>query len=290
MARRGRDDGRPPAAPPSSPRAVFLDIDGTYADHGDVPAGHVAAVRAARAAGHRVLLSTGRPRVMLVPRILEAGFDGLVAAAGGYVEVAGRILRDERFPAPVAARTVEVLDAHDVAYVLETPDALLGPPGVDQRLRARVAGPDGVVEREAPRDILAALRTVPDLTGASFGKVTYFESPVPADVLVAEIGGGIAALPSSLPDLGASAGELYLAHVHKAVGVELVAQHLGFAREDVVAIGDGLNDVEMLAWAGTAVAIEGADPRVLAVADLVVPGPEREGLVEAFRALGLIGG
>jgi Cof subfamily protein (haloacid dehalogenase superfamily) len=271
-------------------QAVFLDIDGTFADHGTVPAGHVAAVRQARAAGHRVLLATGRPMVMLVPAILAAGFDGLVASAGAYVEVGGRLLRDERFPAGLAARTVEVLNEHDVAYILEAPEVLLGPPGVGERLVRLVTartGSDAVVQREAPRDIIAALRTSPDLRDASFAKVTYFESPVAGDVLADRIGAGVAALPSSLPDLGPGAGELYLRDVHKAVGLRLAAEALGIAQRDVVAIGDGFNDVEMLAWAGTGVAIEGADPRVLAAADLVVPGPEHEGLVEAFRALGL---
>ena len=64
-------------APVPSPRwALFLDVDGTYAHRGVVPAGHVAVVRAARARGHAVLLCTGRPRSMLQPRLLEAGFDG----------------------------------------------------------------------------------------------------------------------------------------------------------------------------------------------------------------------
>ena len=35
-------------------------------------------------------------------------------------------------------------------------------------------------------------------------------------------------------------------------------------------------------------AVEGADPRLLAAADLVVPGPERDGLVTAFVELGLL--
>ena len=42
-------------------RAIFLDVDGTYAIHGKVPDAHVGAVRAARAAGHKVFLCTGRP-------------------------------------------------------------------------------------------------------------------------------------------------------------------------------------------------------------------------------------
>lgn len=275
----------------TSRRAIFLDIDGTYADRGVVPAGHVDAVRAARALGHLVLLCTGRPRSMLPPRLLAAGFDGIVAAAGGYVEVGGRVLRDRRFPADVARRVVAVLDAHDVAYILEAPDELLGPPGVDRRLRELLAGhlrTGDDAAREGPEDILAALRMAQDLSEASFGKVSLFESPVPVSMLAQEIGPEVGALPSSIPGMGDSAGELYLSGVHKAAGIEVVTEHVGIPRRDVVAFGDGMNDLEMLAHAGIGVAIAGAHPLVIAASDRVAAGPEHEGLATAFAELGLV--
>ena len=127
-----------------------------------------------------------------------------------------------------------------------------------------------------------------DLTGVSFGKVTCFDSPEPVASLAEQIGPEVGALPSSIPDMGDSAGELYLTWIHKAVGIQTVVDHLGLDREQVVAVGDGLNDLEMLEYAGVGVAIEGSDPRVLAVADLVAPGPQREGLTSAFAELGLL--
>jgi hydroxymethylpyrimidine pyrophosphatase-like HAD family hydrolase len=272
-------------------RAVFLDYDGTYADHGVVPNGHVLAVRAARASGHRVFLCTGRPRSTILPSVL-AELDGFVAAAGGYVDVGGQLLADHRFPAELAARAVSLLDEHDVAYLLEAPEAVYGPPGVDRRLAALLRGrlrSSDHPDREGPRDILDALRMSDDLTGASFGKITCFDSPVPVASIAPQIGPEIGALPSSIPDMGDSAGELYLSWIHKALGIQTVTDHLGIDRSQVVAVGDGLNDIEMLEFAGTAVAIQDSDPRVLTVADLVTPGPHQEGLVSLFVELELVG-
>jgi hydroxymethylpyrimidine pyrophosphatase-like HAD family hydrolase len=63
--------------------------------------------------------------------------------------------------------------------------------------------------------------------------------------------------------------------------------HLAIDCDDVIASGNGLNDLEMLSHAETCVAIEGADPRVSAVSDRVAPDPRRECLVAAFAKPGL---
>jgi Cof subfamily protein (haloacid dehalogenase superfamily) len=73
--------------------------------------------------------------------------------------------------------------------------------------------------------------------------------------------------------------------VTKASGIEFVAQHVGFARERTVAFGDGENDVELLEWAGYAVAVANAHERVLALADFVCPPVEEEGVAQVIEAL-----
>lgn len=61
------------------------------------------------------------------------------------------------------------------------------------------------------------------------------------------------------------------AGVTKASGLEHICKVLGQDRADVVALGDGANDVEMLQWAGTSYAMGGAKPEAVAVADLRAP-------------------
>jgi hypothetical protein len=78
--------------------------------------------------------------------------------------------------------------------------------------------------------------------------------------------------------------ELASPDVTKAAGLAFVAERLGFAAERTVAFGDGENDVELLEWAGYAVAVENAHERVLAVADLVCPPPDEEGVSQVVEA------
>jgi Cof subfamily protein (haloacid dehalogenase superfamily) len=270
--------------------AVFLDVDGTYADYGVVPAGHAQAVRAARQAGHKVFLCTGRPVSMLSAHILGAGFDGLVASAGAYVEVAGEVLLDRRFPTDLASSTVAALDQHDAVYVLEAQECLHVPPAAVARLRQIIEGhfrrgPDG--QGTGSSAILDSMRPITNPNAVSFAKVSVFDAAIPMERLAAQIGEAIAVVENSIADEGRHAGELYQRGISKADGVAAVAAHLGISRDDTIAIGDGQNDLEMIAYAGVGIAIEGSSPELLALADRTAAPPHREGLVAAFAELGL---
>lgn len=270
-------------------RAVFIDFDGTYADHGRVPDAHVEAVLMARANGHRVLLCTGRPRAMVSDRV-SAVFDGVVCAAGGYVEIDGEILRDIRFPADLAGRVAEVLTSHDVTFILEAPEAVYALVGVKETMRNLLGSTWGSRSQDGIDDVLDPIVACESLDDVSFGKVAVFSSALPVERLAVEIGPEVGPLPNSVTGLRGHAGEIYLRGVNKAEGLKVAAAHLGVAVEDTVAIGDGHNDIEMLAHAGTAVVVEAAPPEVLALADLTMPGPARDGLVDAFGRLGLMDG
>jgi Cof subfamily protein (haloacid dehalogenase superfamily) len=271
-------------------RAVFLDVDGTFSADGVVPPAHVDAVGAARRNGHLVFVATGRPLSLLPPELLRVGFDGLVLGAGCHVVVGDTVLADRTFSRELAARVLSVLDGHDVAYVLESSEGMFGPPGVDVRLRHVIdtqLRPMGI-EHGGAHEVLEALVLREDLTGCSFGKLVYVDAPVHGDVLAAEIGDGVYVERSSIPGMGDSAGEVAMAGIDKAVGLRLVVEHLALRREDVVAVGDGPNDVAMLQYAGVGVAVEGSDPAVLAVADRVVARPRASGVATLFAELGLV--
>lgn len=267
----------------SRSHSVFIDFDGTLAEHGQVPPAHLEAVRQARQAGHRVFLCTGRPKTFMPARFLRSVFDGLVCAAGGYVEIDGEVLADVRYPSDLAAKTAALLVEHDATFILEAPDRILTSPASAAKLRAffeRVLLDD--------EDLLADLEVLDDLSDCSFSKASIMDSPLPVVELAELIGSEIGALPNSVTGGSGHAGELYLLGVDKSLGIATVEQHLGLNRADIIAIGDGMNDLEMIGYAGIGVAVDGAPVEVLAAAQRVIPGPADEGVVQAFRDLGLI--
>ncbi|SEP74666.1 HAD family hydrolase [Microlunatus flavus] len=75
--------------------------------------------------------------------------------------------------------------------------------------------------------------------------------------------------------------------VNKATALAQIAADLGIKAEDVLAAGDGRNDIEMLQWAGRGVALAEAPPEVRAVADAVsVPFLEGGLVPELLRWFG----
>ncbi|MDX1932210.1 MAG: Cof-type HAD-IIB family hydrolase [Capsulimonadales bacterium] len=74
--------------------------------------------------------------------------------------------------------------------------------------------------------------------------------------------------------------------VNKAHGLATVAERHGIEGSQVVAFGDGNNDVEMLAWAGLGVAMSHGRPAARAAANRVAPSGSPE--TELARAIGLL--
>jgi hydroxymethylpyrimidine pyrophosphatase-like HAD family hydrolase len=66
--------------------------------------------------------------------------------------------------------------------------------------------------------------------------------------------------------------------VSKASGLAIVAERLGIGQVDVLAIGDGRNDIEMLRWAGRGVAMGQAVEETRAAADDVTASVHDDGV------------
>ena len=71
--------------------------------------------------------------------------------------------------------------------------------------------------------------------------------------------------------------------VHKGAALLWLAKRLGISREEVMAFGDGLNDVRMLKEAGVGVAMANSIPAVLNAADMVTSSNDEEGVAKVME-------
>ncbi|QAA31357.1 Cof-type HAD-IIB family hydrolase [Clostridium manihotivorum] len=70
---------------------------------------------------------------------------------------------------------------------------------------------------------------------------------------------------------------------NKATGIEKLAQHLGIDSSEIIAIGDAVNDKEMIGYAGLGVAMGNAEEDIKNIADFVTKSNEEDGVAYAIE-------
>lgn len=74
-------------------KILFFDVDGTLLDTArgipDIPQGALYQLKRIQEQGHKIFISSGRPKAMINQYLLNVGFDGYILANGGYVEIDG---------------------------------------------------------------------------------------------------------------------------------------------------------------------------------------------------------
>lgn len=273
---------RPP--PGWQPKVVALDIDGTLfvPGHG-VAASTVdevisdpvrGAVDRALAAGAEVVLATGRSTfgitrvldMLDLPRDRERS--AYAVASNGSVTFT---YHPDRDPAVEVVDAV-TFDASDVVRQLleHVPQALVAVEEIGVGYRVNRHFPDGEITGEM------TLQSVDELVAEPCTRV-IIRDPHSSEQDFLELAERLG-LHGINYYIGWTAWlDLAPVGVSKATGLQAICADLGVAADDVLAIGDGRNDVEMLAWAGRGVAMGQAPLEVQEAADDVTRTVEDDG-------------
>jgi Cof subfamily protein (haloacid dehalogenase superfamily) len=269
-------------------RLVALDVDGTLLDsHGQIPSANLDALHAAAAGGLHLVVVTGRSYPFALPALLDLPdpltvcvYNGAVARVrGGDTLVrhtlSGRLARDVLVHTRAwrAATTVQfdreqgqtLFDElswdhpnrrgyyakvrHHVSQVADLEAAM----DEDDPVQVAFNGP--TAEMRALYDVLA---THPGLTSLSVSATHY-------------------------PSRDFSLVDVNAAGASKSGALAAIAGRLGVARDEVFAIGDNHNDIDMLQWAGTGVVMGNAEPALLELGLPIAPSNDEAGLAEAIR-------
>jgi Cof subfamily protein (haloacid dehalogenase superfamily) len=73
--------------------------------------------------------------------------------------------------------------------------------------------------------------------------------------------------------------------ISKAKGLSMLSEKLGIKREEIITVGDNINDMEMLEYAGLGVAMGNAPERVKNMADYVTDTNDNDGLAKFLEKL-----
>ena len=275
-------------------KLIFLDIDGTLTQMLAPPSRRVTrAIREARANGHRAFLCTGRNPPIITPDILEIGFDGMVASAGSYVEVEGRVLYDDVLPEKTVQECLAVFHGVGIYCRLEAREGIYTDAGMEALVRSSGQDPQNseLLRMQAELDSNLPLRPYDEYPRQGAYKIS-FTAPGPEPIQKAEqiLGERFAFVVHNFyPDSSCLNGEIIRRDMGKDHGMELICRYYGQTAADTVAFGDSLNDAPMLQYAGIGVAMGNASPEVKALADRVCESVEQDGIYWEFRRMGFCG-
>jgi Cof subfamily protein (haloacid dehalogenase superfamily) len=259
---------------PEPPRYHLLiaDIDGTLVPEDKVVRpGVVAAIKAAQSRGVRVCLATGRQ-----PRSARRFVDAVGADAPTIVYNGG-LLYDFRAGRALWTRPLPLADARRVLPVLrefpETSPLVF----VFNNVFAERRTP--FIDLYARRDALTV-----ELT-PNFDQLL---TEAPAKFLIIGNRPDLDRLSRALADLpGAPINQVFSQRdyleilppgTNKGVALREMAKVVRIPLQQIVAVGDAMNDLSMLQAAGLGVAVEGSPPELLAAAGETCPRPEEEGV------------
>lgn len=260
------------------PHLVALDIDGTLLNFDLELSDRVKeAVAATRAAGHEVVIATGRQPGLTLPVVRDLGIDrGWAVSSNGAIT----LRLDPSIPDGWEIARAATFNPGRVMDLVRTelPGAVFAVEQPDGTLRLTAPFPDGELEAGLPVHEFDELTDGP----ATRVVVRSVEHTSEEFLHIVERLGlhgvsyavGWTAWLDIAPD-----------GVNKGSALEKVRQDLGIAPERTMAVGDGRNDLEMFDWAACSYAMGNAVEGVAEHADEVCPTVYDDGAAAVLEAL-----
>lgn len=261
-------------------RLAAIDLDGTLLrSDRSVSERSRRAIAAAAAAGTEVVVVTARSPRSVTAFASDAGIGGIAICANGAILFdldAGAIVAHQPLPAEVAQRIALSLRERvpGVAFGWELGLRFGSEPAYEAwRDPTRWPRPEGSF---APCEISTwrqpMTKLLARLPDADVGELLAAARAVGGDDVVATLA-------------GREYVEVMSRGVAKEAALAALAAKRGIDAAEVVAFGDHLTDVGMLAWAGLGVAVANAEPEVLAAADEVTASNDEDGVALVLERL-----
>ncbi len=239
--------------------AVFTDIDDTLYFNNEMNPKNVQAIKKARENGHLVFINTGRSTGIIYDELMHGLFDGIVASIGGEVYVGDKTLLKAVIDTDELTRFTEEFLLENRTFVMEAT--------ADSRIRS-VRNTD-----KNPLSLLADKE--------SFFTKPYIEGR-PTERQLEYIGSRYQLFVHSWYFEFTTKG------CNKATGMKMVLDYFGIPRENCIAIGDSINDIDMLKASGNPVCVANAVDKLKEISVYQTCHAKDGALEDCFTHFGLI--
>jgi len=237
---------------------IAVDLDGTLlAPDGQVSVRPIAALHAARHLGHEIVAVTGRSWRTCVDRLQPVtSINHIVCSNGAYCFHANE--RRVLWSSPISPES----SAELTGRIRANYDA----PGFGWESASGIRYDQTFIDTSPAAHDLESGGSSDSLEQQPLYKI-YIRVP---GLARGQLPHALIELTSDIVEIttsGASFVEASSLGTNKASGLATIAEALNISANDTIAFGDNLNDLPMLQWAGTSVAMGNAMSQVVAISD-----------------------
>ncbi|RYI29711.1 HAD family phosphatase [Bacillus infantis] len=254
---------------------IFLDIDGTILRPDDtIQESTRHAVAQAKEKGIEVFLATGRPLHEIAEIGKELNISSFIGYNGAFAVHKGKTVLDKPMARPVIEEYLQTAKEYNHQAVLYSSEQNL--------LTDKDAG--------KMKDFLAKFH----LNKNALIKPEHFDQILGMTVLSLKEGeqhlyerNGIHLSQVNVDGMR-ECYDVIRDTVNKGYALEVVMKELGIPREASIAFGDGMNDKEMLKYAGVGIAMGNSHPDLLEYADKKTTTVSDSGIFNGLKELGIV--
>lgn len=261
-------------------KLIAIDQDGTLLDdNGSVSERNVQAVQTAVSQKIQVIIATGKTYASAVPVMARLGIKAPGVFTQGLVicNADGSVRYERALDRETAVKLIQFAEAHHLPQCAYCGPRILTPrQGKYPRLLHEKYHEPPLVEVGSLLEIIDEIGINKLLLS---DEVTNDETRQQLRELVGDKATITQAVPEFIEALPPGAS--------KGFGVKMLLDDLGIKPDEVLAIGDGENDIEMLQMAGVGVAMGNARTAVKAIADYITSENNHNGVAEAIEKFAL---
>ncbi|PRX28621.1 hypothetical protein BX659_11248 [Orenia metallireducens] len=259
-------------------KLIAIDMDDTLLPSGlSISARTKEAIKAAEDKGVKVLIATGRMFSSALPHLKEMGLHGEV------ITYNGALVKEIDSANTILHKPVDLVSAHKIIDIVKKEDLHLNiylddilyvnKLGAEADYYEQISGIKPVLIKDDLNDFLESPSTKLLIVEEDIEKADAIEESLEKEF------GDILNITRSKPKFI----EIINKEVSKGNTLAQIVEDLGLSSEEVIAVGDSFNDLEMIEYAGLGVAVANAREKIKERADYITKSNDEDGVAELIE-------
>ncbi|WP_459503392.1 Cof-type HAD-IIB family hydrolase [Bacillus sp. C1] len=278
-------------------KLIALDMDGTLLSSNlEISKENLQAIRDAKAAGHIVMICSGRAKEDVLKLLEEYELSLPVGASNGaIVYVDGKVINARCLQTDKVYKLAKLLEYEGFPYKLYTNNGVYSPYNWKEQvmqafkenenaLDVTMEELERITEKQKKSNLITDYQKIedvvnnPDLEISKFFISTFNDEQRSQLLQSLQEDEEIMVTASAPTNL-----EIMDKHGHKGNGLQEMASYFNIPIQNTIAIGDNFNDVPMLEVAGLSVAMGNAEEEVKKLCDVVTLTNNEHGVAHAIE-------